>query len=95
MHHRRFQHLQFSKGSSRTAAGGTGRVAAYLEPHPYGFLWSMPLLAQNFSTGIFVAAVVYLVGNALISDPLWTGVTFAIVLAGVPVYYVAFKDAKT
>lgn len=39
---------------------------------------------------VFVAAVVYLVGNALISDPLWTGVTFAVVLAGVPVYYAAF-----
>ena len=44
--------------------------------------------------GIFVAAVVYLVGNALVTDPLWTGVTFAIVLAGVPVYYVVFRDAK-
>ena len=32
----------------------------------------------------------YLVGNALVTDPLWTGVTFAIVLAGVPVYYVFF-----
>jgi basic amino acid/polyamine antiporter, APA family len=40
---------------------------------------------------VFVAAVVYLVTNALISDPVWTGVTFAIVLAGIPVYYVAFK----
>ena len=36
---------------------------------------------------IFVLGVVYLVGNALITDPLWTGVTFGIVLAGVPVYY--------
>lgn len=45
---------------------------------------------------VFVAAVVYLVGNALISDPLWTSVTFAIVLAGVPVYYVTFaKNTKT
>ena len=40
---------------------------------------------------VFVAAVVYLVGNALIADPLWTGVTFAIILAGIPVYYVAFR----
>jgi len=32
----------------------------------------------------------YLVGNALITDPLWTSVTFAIVLAGIPVYYVFF-----
>jgi APA family basic amino acid/polyamine antiporter len=40
---------------------------------------------------VFVAAVVYLVGNALTADPLWTSVTFGIVLAGVPVYYVLFK----
>jgi APA family basic amino acid/polyamine antiporter len=41
--------------------------------------------------GVFVAAVVYLVGNALVSDPLWTGVTFLIIAAGVPVYYAAFR----
>jgi amino acid transporter len=39
---------------------------------------------------IFVAAVIYLVANALISDPVWTAVTFAVVLAGVPVYFAAF-----
>lgn len=41
--------------------------------------------------GVFVAAVIYLVGNALVSDPVWTAVTFGIVLAGVPVYYAAFR----
>jgi amino acid transporter len=46
---------------------------------------------------IFVAAVIYLVGNALINDPAWTAVTFAIVLAGVPVYFAVFatKGTKT
>ena len=44
---------------------------------------------------VFIAAVVYLIANAVISDPVWTGVTFAIVLSGVPVYYVAFKNTKT
>jgi basic amino acid/polyamine antiporter, APA family len=39
---------------------------------------------------VFVAAVIYLVGNALIADPVWTGVTFGIVLAGVPVYLFVF-----
>ena len=43
---------------------------------------------------IFVAAVIYLVGNALVADPIWTGVTFAVVLAGVPVYYAAFKSTR-
>jgi amino acid transporter len=45
-----------------------------------------------FVPAVFVAAVVYLVGNALIADPLWTGVTLAIVLAGIPVYYAAFRS---
>jgi amino acid transporter len=39
---------------------------------------------------LFVAAVVYLVGNALVADPVWTAVTFGIILAGLPVYYVGF-----
>jgi amino acid transporter len=44
---------------------------------------------------VFVLGVIYLVGNALVTDPLWTGVTFAIVLAGVPVYYWFFAKATT
>jgi len=44
---------------------------------------------------IFIAGVAYLVGNALLTDPLWTSVTFAIVLAGVPVYYVCFATKST
>ena len=41
---------------------------------------------------VFVLGVVYLVANALVTDPLWTSVTFAIVLAGVPVYYALFAS---
>jgi APA family basic amino acid/polyamine antiporter len=44
---------------------------------------------------VFVLAVIYLVGNALIADPLWTGVTFGIVLAGMPVYYLFFAHSRT
>jgi amino acid transporter len=43
---------------------------------------------------IFVIAVIYLVGNALISDPVWTTMTFGIVLAGIPVYYLLFSPAR-
>ena len=60
-----------------------------------------PDLARPYSVpgypvlpAIFIAGVVYLVGNALVTDPLWTGVTFGIVLAGVPVYYLAFHRAR-
>jgi hypothetical protein len=41
--------------------------------------------------GVFIAAAVYLVVNALITDPVWTSITFGIVLAGLPVYYSAFR----
>lgn len=41
--------------------------------------------------GIFLAAVVFLVGNAFVADPFWTSVTFAIVLAGLPVYLALFR----
>ena len=44
---------------------------------------------------VFIAGVAYLVGNALLTDPVWTSVTFAIVLAGVPVYYVFFATTRT
>jgi APA family basic amino acid/polyamine antiporter len=42
---------------------------------------------------IFIAACIYLVVSALVGDPVWTSVTFAIMLAGVPVYYVVFARA--
>ena len=35
---------------------------------------------------VFIAAAIYLVVNALIADPKWTSITFAVVLAGLPVY---------
>jgi amino acid transporter len=40
---------------------------------------------------VFILGVVYLVGNAFITDPLTTGSIFGLVLAGIPVYLVAFK----
>ena len=39
---------------------------------------------------VFVAAVLYLVGSAFVTDPMWTALTFGVILAGVPVYLVAF-----
>jgi amino acid transporter len=44
---------------------------------------------------VFVTAVAYLVGNALMNDPLWTGLTFLIILAGVPVYYLVFRSTDS
>jgi amino acid transporter len=49
------------------------------------------VVGYPFVPGVFVAAAVYLVINALVSDPKWTSITFGIVLAGLPVYYAAFR----
>src|SRR5262245_36160689 len=46
-------------------------------PRPYRTI-GFPLVPA-----IFIAGVLYLVLNALVTDPLWTSVTFAIVLAGI------------
>jgi basic amino acid/polyamine antiporter, APA family len=40
---------------------------------------------------VFIAAAVYLVVNALITDPKWTAITFGVVLLGLPVYYIWFS----
>jgi APA family basic amino acid/polyamine antiporter len=56
-------------------------------PRPY----TVP--GYPFVPALFIAAVVFLVGNAVLADPIWTGVTFATVLAGVPVYYVLFTGS--
>jgi basic amino acid/polyamine antiporter, APA family len=40
---------------------------------------------------IFIAAAIYLVVNALITDPKWTSITFGVVLLGLPVYYLFFN----
>lgn len=44
---------------------------------------------------VFIAAAIYLVVNALITDPKWTSITFAVVLMGLPVYYVFFSKRST
>ena len=41
---------------------------------------------------IFILAVAWFVINALINEPISTGLTFALILAGLPVYYVSFGD---
>lgn len=49
------------------------------------------VLGYPFVPAIFIVGAVYLVVNAVISDPLWTSVVFGVVLLGLPVYYVAFR----
>jgi amino acid transporter len=42
---------------------------------------------------VFIAAGLYLVGNAFVADPLLTTIPFGIILAGIPVYYVVFNKS--
>jgi amino acid transporter len=47
-----------------------------------------------FVPAVFIAGVIYLVGSAIIGDPVWTSLTFGIVLAGIPVYFVAVARSQ-
>jgi len=44
---------------------------------------------------LFVLATLYMLGNALWQDPLFTGLAFAVILAGIPVYYIWLKRRVT
>ena len=50
-------------------------------PRPYR-VWGYPIVPA-----VFLIASVYMVLNALLTDPRNTGITFAIILAGVPVFW--------
>jgi amino acid transporter len=52
------------------------------------------VVGYPFVPAVFIAAAIYLVGNALYTDPKWTSITFAVVLLGLPVYYVWFKNRR-
>jgi APA family basic amino acid/polyamine antiporter len=43
---------------------------------------------------VFLLASIGMIVNALVSDPVNTGITFAIILAGIPVYFVAKAAGK-
>ena len=42
------------------------------------------VIGYPFVPAVFIAEAVYLVVNALITDPKWTSITFAVVLLGLP-----------
>lgn len=51
------------------------------------------VIGYPYVPAVFIAAALYLVINALISDPVWTSITFGVVLLGLPVYYVWFDSS--
>jgi APA family basic amino acid/polyamine antiporter len=42
---------------------------------------------------VFIVAAIYLVINAIVAEPLWTSITFGVVLLGLPVYMVLFRTS--
>jgi APA family basic amino acid/polyamine antiporter len=52
-------------------------------------VWGYPVVPA-----VFLLASALMVANALISDPHNTGITFLIILAGVPVYWVRARLAR-
>ncbi len=52
------------------------------------------VIGYPFVPAVFIAAATYLVINALVTDPKWTSITFAVVMAGLPVYYLWFRRAE-
>ncbi len=57
-------------------------------PRPYKVV-GYPLVPA-----IFILSVIGFVVNALVNEPVSTGITFALILTGVPVYYVAFGRGR-
>jgi amino acid transporter len=55
---------------------------------------SRPYTAPGYPVlpAVFIAAVLFLVGSALLAEPWLAWITFAIVLAGLPVYYLMFAN---
>jgi len=43
---------------------------------------------------IFIAAVIWFIGNAIVYEPMSTAVTFALILSGLPIYYVVFGSQR-
>ena len=52
------------------------------------------VVGYPFVPAVFIAAAIYLVVNALMTEPKWTSITFGVVLLGLPVYYLWFAGRK-
>ena len=67
----------------------------------YTLRTSQPKLSRPYKVvgyplvpAVFIAAAIYLVVNALITEPKWTSITFGVVLLGLPVYYLWFANRR-
>jgi amino acid transporter len=50
------------------------------------------VLGYPIVPAVFIGGVVYLLVNALATDPFWTSLVFAAILAGLPVYFALFRQ---
>jgi len=57
-------------------------------PRPY------QVIGYPVVPAVFILSVVWFVVNALINEPISTGLTFAVILAGVPIYYISLTKLR-
>lgn len=48
------------------------------------------VVGYPYVPAVFITAAIYLVVNALMTEPVWTSITFAVILLGLPVYFIWF-----
>ena len=53
-------------------------------PRPY------KVIGYPVVPAVFILSVIWFIVNALVNEPISTGITFALILAGIPVYYFVF-----
>lgn len=57
-------------------------------PRPY------KVIGYPVVPAVFIAAVVCFIGNVLVYEPISTAITFALILSGLPIYYLAFGSQR-
>ena len=58
-------------------------------PRPY------KVIGYPVVPAVFILSVIWFVVNALVNEPISTGITFALILAGIPVYYFTFGGSES
>jgi APA family basic amino acid/polyamine antiporter len=57
-------------------------------PRPY------KVIGYPVVPAVFIAAVVCFIGNALVYETISTAIAFALILSGLPIYYLAFGSQR-
>lgn len=57
-------------------------------PRPY------KVIGYPIVPAVFIVSVAWFIGNALVTAPMSTAITFTLILAGIPIYFVAFGSRR-